>query len=131
MKQSIKSPQAIIAPYTTIKHALAHQFRRHPTPTEAVLWSHLRGKRLGVNFRRQQVIDGFIVDFYCHQLGLVIEVDGLIHEQQQEYDAERTRILERRGFQILRFSNEQITTNKMSVIGEIRKTIIDKLEEMK
>jgi very-short-patch-repair endonuclease len=57
-------------------------------------WQHLRANQLnGLHFRRQQIIDGFIADFYCHVARLVIEVDGEIHQQQAEYDAERDRVL--------------------------------------
>ncbi len=62
---------------------------RDMTPTEKTrsVWQELRGNKLGVHFRRQQVIAGFIVDFYCHKTGLVLEVDGDIHDLQQEEDA--------------------------------------------
>ena len=57
------------------------------TPAEKILWNELRANKLGVHFRRQQVIAGFIVDFYCHKAGLVVEVDGDIHDLQKEEDA--------------------------------------------
>ena len=58
----------------------AKEFRRHMTPVEAKLWQHLRADRLeGIHFRRQQVIDRYIADFYSHQTGLVVEVDGGVH----------------------------------------------------
>jgi very-short-patch-repair endonuclease len=59
------------------------------TPAEKILWQELRVNKLGVHFRRQQVIAGFIVDFYCHKAALVIEVDGDIHDLQQEENARR------------------------------------------
>ena len=71
----------------------ARTLRRNMTPAEKVLWQELRGNKMGPRFRRQQVIAGFIVDFYCHSAGLVIELDGDIHHEQQEYDAERDKIL--------------------------------------
>ncbi|RMD61118.1 DUF559 domain-containing protein, partial [Candidatus Parcubacteria bacterium] len=72
----------------------AKAMRRNMTPAEKRLWSVLRRNQLdGLHFRRQQIIDGFIVDFYCHAAGLVVEVDGPAHEMQKEYDAERDRIL--------------------------------------
>ena len=59
----------------------AKEFRRRMTAEEKILWRHLRTNRLqGLHFRRQQVFDGFIVDFYCHQSGLVVEVDGAVHQ---------------------------------------------------
>ena len=94
------------------KLTLARQMRRLPTPAEAKLWVHLRAGRLnGLHFRRQQVIDGFIADFYCHAVGLVIELDGGVHQNQAEYDAERDRILEERGLHILRLPNSAVETN--------------------
>ena len=93
-----------------VKVELAKEMRRQMTPAEKILWEHLRANRLhGLHFRRQQIIDGFIVDFYCHAASLVIEVDGKIHEQQIEYDLERDKILSARGLRLLRFENEEIT----------------------
>jgi very-short-patch-repair endonuclease len=54
------------------------------TPAERILWQELRGNKLGAHFRRQQIIAGFIVDFYCHKVALVIEVDGDVHDLQKE-----------------------------------------------
>jgi len=68
-----------------------------------------RANRLnGWHFRRQQIIDGFIVDFYCHSAGVVVEVDGEIHQQQVEYDVERDRILNLQGIRLLRFKNKEV-----------------------
>ena len=102
------------------KLPLAQKMRRLPTPAEAKLWSHLRAGRLrGLHFRRQQVIDGFIADFYCHAAGLVVELDGFVHQDQADYDAERTRILEERCLHILRFSNSRVEDECPSVLLEI------------
>ncbi len=68
------------------------------TPAEKFLWQELRGNKLGVHFRRQQVIAGFIVDFYCHKAGLVLEVDGDIHDLQQEEDTRREKVLREMGY---------------------------------
>ncbi|BBD58098.1 hypothetical protein NIES2109_08670 [Nostoc sp. HK-01] len=85
------------------------ELRRQMTPEEKILWQHLRGNRLnGLHFRRQQIIDGFIADFYCHAARLVIEVDGKIHEQQAEYDVERDKVLLARGLRLLRIRNEEV-----------------------
>jgi very-short-patch-repair endonuclease len=108
------------------KLPMAQQMRRLPTPAEAKLWSCLRAGHLqGLHFRRQQVIDGFIVDFYCHAAGLVIELDGAIHQQQADYDGERDRILAERGLCILRFSNTQIEQNCPAVLTQIVKAACD------
>jgi very-short-patch-repair endonuclease len=104
-----------------IKHPLAQLLRQKQTPAEQKLWYHLRSSRLdGLHFRRQQVIDGFIADFYCHAIGLIIELDGPIHEQQADYDAERDRILRERNLHILRFTNDQVLNNGLGVLEAIR-----------
>ncbi|BAT51824.1 hypothetical protein NOS3756_07540 [Nostoc sp. NIES-3756] len=91
------------------KIQIAKELRRQMTPEEKILWQYLRTNRLhGLHFRRQQIIDGFIVDFYCHTAKLVIEIDGKIHEQQVEYDAERDKVLLARGLRLLRIKNEEV-----------------------
>ena len=103
------------------KVAQAQRLRQQMTEEEKQLWRRLKGNRLaGLHFRRQQVIDGFIVDFYCHAVGLVIEVDGQIHERQSAYDAERDRILRARGLHILRIPNAAIHADIESVVQKIR-----------
>jgi very-short-patch-repair endonuclease len=72
---------------------LARQMRHEPTSAEAFLWQHLRRKQLGVKFRRQHLIDRFIVDFYSHEAALVVEVDGPIHEYTSEEDALRQQFI--------------------------------------
>jgi very-short-patch-repair endonuclease len=102
---------------TSTKHQIAKELRRNMTPEEKILWQYLRSNRLnGLHFRRQQIIDGFIADFYCHAAGLVIEVDGEIHEQQIEYDLERDRILSARGLCLLRVKNEYVRNNLDEVL---------------
>src|SRR5688500_2337440 len=88
---------------------LARERRQRMTPAESCLWERLRRSRLdGLHFRRQQVIDGFIVDFYCHAGALVVEVDGDVHELQVDYDAERAKILAERGLAVIRFTNDAV-----------------------
>ncbi|TCZ71022.1 endonuclease domain-containing protein [Flaviaesturariibacter aridisoli] len=85
--------------------------RQNPTPAEKQLWNALKGKRLaGFKFRRQYIISTSIVDFACLQHLLIVEVDGSIHLERDhmETDAERTKRLEAMGFQVIRFSNEQV-----------------------
>lgn len=103
-----------------VKAQRARELRQNMTPAEAVLWQALRANRLGgIHFRRQQVIAGFIVDFYCHAASLVIEVDGGIHLRQVEADRERERILVERGLRVLRFQNEQILNDLAGVLAHI------------
>ena len=91
--------------------AHARSMRKKPTPAEKVLWLELRHKQVrGYRFRRQHPIDRFVVDFYCREARLVIEVDGSIHDSPEaiDYDEARQRFLEDRGLHLLRFSNEQV-----------------------
>ena len=104
------------------KQALAEQMRQEMTPSEKRLWEKLRASRLnGLVFRRQQVIGGFIADFYCRSARLVVECDGRVHTAQAEYDQERDRIIEAYNLRVLRFTNEQISGNLQSVLADILK----------
>lgn len=88
----------------------AKQLRNQATPEEKILWGHLRANRMaGFHFRRQQVIQGYIVDFYCHRASLVIELDGPIHQSQTAYDHERDEQLKNMGLKILHIRNDEIT----------------------
>jgi very-short-patch-repair endonuclease len=90
------------------------------TPAEKFLWHEVRAKKLGVRFRRQQVIQGFIVDFYCHKAALVIEVDGDVHDLQQEEDARREKVLAEMGLRVVRFGNNVVVRGLSAVVGKIR-----------
>ena len=115
----------IIPSQTVTKEKLqrAKELRRDMTPAEKILWQELRANKLGVHFRRQQVIAGFIVDFYCHKAALVIEVDGDIHDLQQEEDARREKVLSEMGLRVVRFRNEEIMKNLSAVVGNVRRRI--------
>ena len=85
-----------------IKFRQARRFRRQMTDSEKLLWSRLRGNRLlGLHFRRQHVIRGFIVDFYCHAAKLVVEIDGRIHEERADADPDRDILLISTGLTVL------------------------------
>ncbi|MBC7258019.1 MAG: DUF559 domain-containing protein, partial [Chloroflexi bacterium] len=101
----------------------AQEMRKNPTPAEEALWQRLREGQLGVKFRRQHCIDRFIVDFYAREPRLVVEVDGAIHETQEEHDAARQAVLESLGYRVLRFTNEQVLNDLERVIGEIHSAI--------
>lgn len=98
----------------------ARRMRKAPTPEEAALWMRLRNGKLGsFKFRRQHPIDEYLVDFCCPEVWLVIEVDGAIHEQQVEEDAVRQDHIERMGYRVIRFSNEDVIRNPMGVMRRI------------
>src|SRR5687768_11406422 len=83
---------------------LARQMRREPTFAENALWQHLRGRKTaGAKFRRQHAIDRFIVDFFCHEARLIIEVDGQIHDYTPEEDSIRQAFLEACDYIVIRF----------------------------
>jgi very-short-patch-repair endonuclease len=104
------------------KRERAKQLRDAMTPAEVRLWQHLRAGRLdGLHFRRQQIIDGFITDFYCHAAGLIVELDGDVHGTQIEYDTERDRILAARGLRIMRFTNDRVLQDLDACLTAIRK----------
>jgi very-short-patch-repair endonuclease len=116
-----KDDRIVIGNYVSpVKVHRAKELRQNMTPAEKILWQCLRANRLGGwHFRRQQIIDGFIIDFYCHASRLVIELDGEVHNQQIEYDAERDLILKSKGLKILRFSNEVVLKDINSVLETI------------
>ena len=94
----------------------AKSLRREQTPPEAKLWRILRGRRLGgYKFRRQYPIGRFITDFYCHEVRLIIELDGASHENQIAYDLARSQWLASSGYQVMRFSNQQLNENVEAV----------------
>ena len=100
----------------------ARELRREMTEAEKVLWDHLRARRFfNLKFRRQHPILEFIADFYCHELKLVVEVDGKYHEEDDAayYDSERTKELQRYGFTVVRFSNDQILSNVDGVLRQL------------
>ncbi len=101
----------------------AKELRRDMTPAESILWRELRANKLGVHFRRQQIISGFIVDFYCHRAALVIEVDGDIHDLQEKEDARREQVLMDLGLRIIRFRNDEILKNLAMVLGRIKENL--------
>ena len=103
-----------------IKVERARQLRRQMTPEEKILWQALRANQLsGLHFRRQQAIEGFIVDFYCHAAGLVVELDGGVHQQRIDYDAERDRVLAARGLHVMCVHNQDIRKNLPGVLEHL------------
>ncbi|MBM3933762.1 MAG: endonuclease domain-containing protein [SAR202 cluster bacterium] len=104
--------------------------RSASTAAEDALWQRLRNRRLdGLRFRRQHSIDRFIVDFYSPEAKLVLEIDGPIHDTQQEQDEIRQDILESLGFTILRFTNEDVLENIDAVLKKISEAAQDLLSE--
>jgi len=105
----------------------AKELRKNMTEHEKILWGHLRKRQLkGMHFRRQHPYGIYILDFYCFQTQLVIELDGLIHMRKRQYDKERTKYLESSGLMVLRFTNEDVDKRLEWVLKEIEH-YLDKL----
>lgn len=103
---------------------LARQMHHKPTPAEQVLWEALRGRASnGMKFRRQHAIDRFIVDFYCAEVNLIVEVDGSIHQYTQLEDKLRQEFLESLGLRVLRFSNDAVLKDLPSVLQQIQAVV--------
>jgi very-short-patch-repair endonuclease len=105
----------------------ARELRKNETEAEKVLWRELRSRRCsGLKFRRQHPAKEFVLDFYCHEYLLGIEVDGTVHENEaaKEYDQNRTAELENLGITLLRFKNEEVLSNLSKVLNEIRNKIV-------
>ena len=99
-----------------VKLETARQLRRDPTPSERYAWSLLRRRGiLGLKFRRQHLLHGFIVDFYCPRLRLVLELDGAPHKDPSRagYDAARTAFLTTRGYRVLRLHNREVSRERL------------------
>ena len=104
--------------------AFAKRMRSAPTPAEGLLRQRLRAARLnGIGFRRQTVIEGRIVDFFCPAVGLAIEVDGDTHDRI--VDRQRDALLARSGMTVLRFTNEEVLTNVEGVLTTIAAAAAD------
>ena len=100
---------------------VARAYRKEPTRSESLLWQELRNRKLNDRkFRRQRPIGPFVVDFYCAQEQLVVEVDGPIHAVQRAADRERQELLETTGVRFLRVSDEQVEDDIESVLNKIR-----------
>jgi len=107
------------APYLT---SFARDKRKNPTYTEKLMWNALRNRKQdGLKFRREHPVRGYIADFYCDEHKLIIEIDGNIHEEpsKKEKDSMRQRYLEEAGYNVLRFTVEEININIDVVIDKI------------
>ena len=95
----------------------ARGLRQTMTDAERVLWRHLRNRQLsGFKFRRQHEVDRYIVDFVCTEALLIVELDGGQHADQVEYDERRTQQLQRMGYRVLRFWNNDVLSDIQSVL---------------
>ena len=102
--------------------------RKNSTKPEIIIWQKLRNRQIGgFKFRRQYSIGKYIVDFYCSELNLIIEIDGDVHVYKKEDDKTREIFLENRGLKIIRYTNYEVRTNLIGVLEDI----LRKCEELK
>ncbi len=120
MPGRIKVPVTRGRPVAPEKVRFAKALRRNMTPEERLLWNRLRRSALdGIHFHRQQIIGGFIVDFYCAAANLAIELDGPIHDARADLDRERDRALAALGIRTMRLRNEEVAKDFGAVLRKI------------
>ncbi len=104
--------------------AKAREPRGRSTEAEALLWQQLRGRRFqSFKFRRQRALGPYILDFVCLEAGLVIEIDGGQHSEQQAYDQRRTALIESQGLAVIRFWNHEVMNETPAVLEKIWQTL--------
>jgi very-short-patch-repair endonuclease len=115
-----------IIKYNPALKELARKLRKEGTLSEILLWKQIKGKQLGVEFHRQVPIDEYIVDFYCHEISLAIEIDGISHNDLIK-DDNRQAQLEELGVRFIRFPDRDVKTGMQNVI----RTLEHKIEQLK
>jgi len=127
MQSKTTKPRLINQPGEYLKRR-RRSLRRNITDGEYALWYWLRNNELNYKFRRQVSIGSYIVDFYCHKLKLIIEVDGGIHNDQIEYDTRRENWLKLQGYNIIRVNNEDCVHLTDKALKIIKTKIVELTE---
>lgn len=109
-----------IIPYNPKLRQYARNLRNNSTLSEILLWKEIKGKSLGYEFHRQVPIDNYIVDFFCHELLLAIEIDGSSHDYKYVFDKIRQGKLEKLGLVFVRFDNLEIKKDMFNVLLELQ-----------
>ena len=118
-------PRRKIIPSNPRLKELARELRNHSTLAEVLLWNQIKNKKLsGYDFYRQKPIDKFIVDFFCPELMLAIEIDGVSHRQKGHADLERHRRLESLGVHLIRFEDSMVKREMPTVLNGIEGWIL-------
>lgn len=118
-----------IIPYRPELRDLARSLRKNSTLSEVILWQNIKKRALGVQFHRQVPMLDYIVDFYCHEIGLAIEIDGSSHDHKFLYDARRQGRLEKEGVQFIRFTDEEVKKELFSVLLALEEKVKELVEE--
>ncbi|MBW7997331.1 MAG: endonuclease domain-containing protein [Candidatus Glassbacteria bacterium] len=117
--------------YNSKLKTLSRKLRKNSTLVEVLLWEQLKARKLrGYQFARQKPVGDFIVDFFCHDLHLVIEIDGSSHDKRLEQDKARQGFLESLGMKVIRFLDKDAKSNIQGVVSQLE-LVIDAFEEKK
>ena len=104
----------------SIKIGIAKEFRFSPTRSEKIMWNVLRNRQfLNLKFKRQYIVQGYIVDFYCHELKLSVEIDGGIHKKRLKEDIERQKIIEDENINFFRIESKEVENNLNQVLNRL------------
>ena len=118
-----------IIPYNPGLRDFARQLRKNSTLSEVLLWRKIRRRALGVQFHRQVPMLNYIVDFYCHEIGLAIEINGTSHDNKFFYDARRQGRLEAEGVKFIRFEDKDVKNNLSKVLDELKQIVKELYDE--
>lgn len=111
---------------SSLLYSRAKLLRKSMPKAEAVLWTHLSARKLcGLKFTRQMPIGNYIADFACRSLKVIVEVDGISHDGREDYDAIRSEVLNKHGYSVIRFNNEDVLTNVYGVLESIEHFVRD------
>ncbi len=121
----MKKAQDTLCRYNKSLQPFANKLRKEMTKAEACLWKYVlrAGQMKGYSFRRQRPVLKYIADFMCKEIQLVIEVDGITHDTKQAQDRRKTEELERAGFLVFRFTDEEVLANIGGVASKIEQTV--------
>ena len=118
-----------IIPYDPELREYARQLRKNSTLSEVILWRNIKKRAFGFQFHRQVPMLSYIVDFYCHEIGLAIEIDGSSHDHKFLYDAKRQGRLEAEGVKFIRFTDREVKKELFSVLLALEEKVRELAEE--
>jgi very-short-patch-repair endonuclease len=108
----------------------ARQLRKAGVLSEVLFWQQVKGKKLGVDFDRQKIIGNYIVDFYCYEIGIIVEIDGISHRDKGEYDQKRDEYLESYGLKILHIPDQNVKQNMNNVIDWLEQELLKRKRQL-